>query len=77
MDWIKEQCKDLQEELIKLRREFHAYPELGFDEHRTSGKIEKYLQNLGLETKRVAETGVVSKIHGKKRFAGTNVESGY
>lgn len=64
MDWIKEQSEELQEELVELRRDFHAYPELGFEEHQTSRKVEEYLQNLGLKTERVAGTGVVAMIEG-------------
>lgn len=66
MDWIKEQSEKLQDELVELRRDFHAHPELGFEEHRTSGKVEEYLQKLGLKTQRVAGTGVVAMIEGKE-----------
>ncbi|WP_422484859.1 M20 metallopeptidase family protein [Gudongella sp. DL1XJH-153] len=64
MDWIKEQSEELQNELIELRRNFHAHPELGFEEHQTSKKVEEYLQSLGLQTERVAKTGVVAMIEG-------------
>ena len=66
MDWIKKESQKLQDELIELRRVFHADPELGFEEHRTSQKIEQYLQELGLETKRVAKTGIVALVTGKR-----------
>ena len=55
---------ELSEELIALRRDFHAYPELGFKEFRTAEKIEQFLQSLGLETARVATTGVVAPLSG-------------
>ncbi len=54
----------LYEELVDLRRDFHTYPELGFQEFRTSEKVETYLQALGLETSRVATTGVVATLSG-------------
>ncbi len=56
--------KDQHEELINLRRDFHAHPELGFEEFRTATVIEEYLQSLGLKTQRVAKTGVVALLPG-------------
>lgn len=64
VDWIKQQTKELQEELIAMRRDFHKHPELGFEEQRSAGIVEQYLQNLGLETRRIAKTGVVAMIEG-------------
>ncbi len=51
-------------ELVDLRRDFHTYPELGFQEFRTSEKVENYLRSLGLETAKVATTGVVATLSG-------------
>ncbi len=61
---LKEQITDLKEELISLRRDFHMYPELGFEEHRTAGKVASYLEGCGLEVKRMAKTGVVGLLRG-------------
>ncbi len=62
---IKEEVAILKEELINLRRDFHQYPELGFEEYRTSEIIAKYLEECGLEVKRnVAKTGVVGLLRG-------------
>ncbi len=61
---IKNRIKELNKQLVELRRDFHMHPELGFQEFRTAEKIESYLQNLGLETKRVAKTGVVALLKG-------------
>jgi amidohydrolase len=60
MDSIQNQIKELENELIELRRDFHMYPELGFEEFGTAKKTESYLQDLGLVTKRVARTGVTA-----------------
>lgn len=65
MDNIKQRVKDLEEELIQLRRDFHKHPELGFQEHRTSAIVKKYLEDLGLEVSTVAQTGVVALLRGK------------
>ncbi len=49
--------------LIRLRRDFHRHPELGFQETRTAGVIAEYLRGLGLTPATgVAETGVVALI---------------
>ncbi|HOJ89131.1 MAG TPA: amidohydrolase [Pseudothermotoga sp.] len=55
-----------KDELIALRRDFHMYPEVGFELHRTSKLVQEYLENLGLEVKRIAKTGVVALLRGNK-----------
>ncbi len=49
---------------IALRREIHRHPELGFEEVRTSALIERELDALGIEHRRIATTGVVGVIRG-------------
>lgn len=63
---IAKEIEMCREELIALRRDFHKYPELGFEEHRTATVVETYLQALGLVTERVAKTGVVAVLKGAK-----------
>ncbi|MEM3186422.1 MAG: amidohydrolase [Conexivisphaerales archaeon] len=53
--------------MIKLRRHFHMYPELSFEEYKTAEKIEEELKRMGLEPKRIGGTGVIADIHGKER----------
>ncbi|RQD71876.1 MAG: amidohydrolase [Tindallia sp. MSAO_Bac2] len=65
-DTMKEEISNLKEELIELRRDFHQHPELGFEEYRTSGIVSDYLRECGIEVERVAETGVVGVLKGKK-----------
>lgn len=60
----KEQVMGLKEELISLRRDFHIYPELGFQEYKTQEKIIKYLKGCGLEPEKIAKTGVVALLEG-------------
>jgi amidohydrolase len=66
MDGLKKRIHQISQEIIELRRDFHMYPELGFKEFRTSGKIETYLNNLGLKTVRIADTGIVAMIDGNR-----------
>ncbi len=63
---LKREVEALGDELIRLRRDFHMYPELGFEEHRTSGIVASYLENCGLEVQRMAKTGVVGLLRGEK-----------
>jgi amidohydrolase len=49
---------------IEIRRTIHRHPELGFEEHQTSALVERELDELGIEHRRVAETGVVGIIRG-------------
>ena len=53
-------------ELIALRRDLHANPELGFEEHRTSALVAEKLRGWGIEvTEGVGRFGVVATIRGK------------
>lgn len=61
---VKKEVKELQQELIALRRDFHMHPELGYQEHRTSEIVYEYLSKLGMEVTRVTKTGVVGLLRG-------------
>ena len=52
------------EHAIALRREIHRHPELGFEEVRTAALVERELDALGIEHRRVATTGVIGVIRG-------------
>ena len=56
----------LAEELIRIRRDIHAHPELGYKETRTAQQIETHLRGLGLRPRRMAGTGVVAEIESGK-----------
>lgn len=47
-----------------IRREIHRNPELGFQEHNTQAIVERELDELGIEHRRVATTGVVAIVRG-------------
>ena len=52
--------EDLLDALIHFRRELHAHPELGFNEHRTSDRIASLLGEAGIEVHRgIGGTGLV------------------
>ena len=55
---------DIAERAIAIRREIHRHPELGFEEHNTQSIVERELDALGVEHRRVAGTGVVAIVRG-------------
>jgi amidohydrolase len=55
------------------RRDFHAHPEIGFEEHRTSGIVAEKLASWGIDVHRgLGGTGVVGVIRGREHGAGSN-----
>jgi amidohydrolase len=57
---ITETIKAFHDDLTAWRRDLHANPELGFDEHRTSDFVAKKLTEFGITVHRgVGKTGVV------------------
>lgn len=68
MNWeaIKKEINLLGDEVVKLRRDIHMHPELGFEEFRTAKVISDYLQELGIEVQSMARTGVVGLLKGDK-----------
>ena len=63
VDYIRSQ----QVELIAIRRDLHAHPELGFEEHRTAEIVSHELDRLGIEYhSHVGKTGVVGVIRGER-----------
>ncbi|MFV0475190.1 MAG: M20 aminoacylase family protein [Pikeienuella sp.] len=55
------------DELTAIRRDLHEHPELGFEEHRTSGVVVEKLKSWGIEvTTGIGGTGVVGVIEGAR-----------
>lgn len=64
---FRQEAEVLFDEMVRLRRDFHRHPELGFQETRTSGIVAERLEQLGLEVQRgVGQTGVVGLLEGAK-----------
>jgi hippurate hydrolase len=59
-------------ELVALRRDLHAHPELGFEEVYTSGRVREALKLCGVDEIHdgIGKTGVVGVIRGKKSASG-------
>src|SRR4030095_16199103 len=60
---------DMHSELTAFRRDLHAHPELGFEEHRTSARVAEALRAAGVDQihEHIGKTGVVGVIHGRGR----------
>jgi amidohydrolase len=62
---IVELSKSLNDYIVSIRREVHAYPELRFEEFRTSELVFNELKSLGVDVYRVGGTGVVGVVRGR------------
>ena len=65
-----------REELVILRRDIHAHPELAFEEERTSSLVSELLDSWGFTVSRgLAKTGVVGTlVRGKGRRVGLRAD---
>jgi len=61
---IKKLSQQIHGDVVKLRRHLHTYPELSFQEYKTSAFIKSQLDALGISWKAVAGTGVEALITG-------------
>ena len=62
---IIEKARGLEPYIIEKRRDFHAHPELKYEEFRTSQIVKDELESFGYETITVADTGVIGILKGK------------
>lgn len=63
--FMNEQDQAFNEWLVDIRRDFHAHPELAFEEHRTTEKLTELLEGIGIEVQRFeTHTGVVGLLRG-------------
>ena len=60
---IRKEIKEIEKMIIDWRRDFHQFPELSFQEHRTGDVIADELRAMGLEPKvKVGKTGVTADL---------------
>jgi amidohydrolase len=70
MNNMPSNANDLAAEMTGWRHDFHQYPELGFEEHRTAKKVAGLLHEFGLDVhEQIGGTGVVGIL---KNGSGTN-----
>ena len=62
-----------EQDAIALRRDFHAHPELGYEEHRTAEIVAARLRSLGLDVRTgVGGTGVIGILRGAGAPSGSH-----
>lgn len=62
---IRQLTAAIEAQLIEVRRDLHAHPELGFEEVRTAGVVARELTRLGIPHQTgIGKTGVVGMIEG-------------
>ena len=69
---INNRIADFHDEMTEWRRDFHAHPEIGLEEFRTSAIVAEKLESWGIEVHRgIGETGVVGVLRGTGSGTGT------
>lgn len=63
---LSDEVKSIAADVVAIRRDIHAHPEMGFQETRTASQIEKKLSEFGVPFERVAGTGILATIKGRK-----------
>lgn len=61
---LQKYIKEISDQLIAWRRDFHRYPETAFEETRTSAVIREFLESLGLWVETYAKTGLRAVLQG-------------
>jgi amidohydrolase len=66
------QIAEFHPELTAFRRDLHAHPELGFEEHYTAGRIKEALKLSGVDEVHtgIGKTGLVAVIRGRQTASG-------
>jgi len=63
----RDRITQFHDEMTAWRHDFHAHPEIGFEEHRTSEIVARKLADWGIEVQRgLGGTGVVGLLRGTK-----------
>ena len=64
IDEIKQLAHQFHPQVIAIRRQLHAQPELAYQEYQTAATVVSELHKLGIETTTLAQTGVVGTLRG-------------
>jgi amidohydrolase len=69
---VKNRFAEMLPEITAWRRDFHEHPELGFDVHRTAGRVAELCREFGCDevVTGIGRTGVVAVIKGKTNTSG-------
>jgi hippurate hydrolase len=69
---VRNRLAELHDEIAGWRRDFHAHPELRFEEHRTAARVAELLRDFGCDevVEGFGQTGVVAVIRGRSDRSG-------
>ena len=72
---VRNRIAEIASEAAQWRQDFHAHPELRFEEFRTSARVAELLRSFGCDevVEGVGQTGVVGVIRGQKAGSGRTV----
>ncbi|QUS35698.1 M20 aminoacylase family protein [Falsirhodobacter algicola] len=64
---VKNRLAEMVPEITAWRRDFHAHPELKYEEHRTAARVAELLRSFGVDEvhEGIGRTGVVGVIRGR------------
>ncbi|UCC38386.1 MAG: amidohydrolase [Candidatus Aminicenantes bacterium] len=62
---LKKEVECLTSQIIEWRRDFHRYPEVAFEEQKTSSVIQDFMKSLGMPVETFAKTGLRGVLEGK------------
>lgn len=61
---VIDRIKDFQNDLVAIRRDIHAHPEIGFEETRTSAIVADLLETWGITAKCALVLSAIMRSHG-------------
>ena len=69
---VRNRIAEMAPEIAGWRRDFHAHPELRFEEHRTAARVAELLREFGCDevVEGFGGTGVVGVIRGRETGSG-------
>jgi amidohydrolase len=66
MENLDRKIREIKNELVKIRKELHRFPEVGFQEYQTAAKVADYMKKSDCEViTGIGGTGVIGLLRGK------------
>jgi amidohydrolase len=62
---LRKEVDALASQIIAWRRDFHRHPEIAYEEHRTSGVLKQFMEDLDIPVRVMAKTGLRGLLKGR------------
>lgn len=62
---LRKEVDALTSQIIAWRRDFHRHPEIAYEEHRTSGVLKQFMEDLDIPVRVMAKTGLRGLLKGR------------